>query len=70
MNHKQLFTSDANVYTYFDITIDDVKIGRIVMELFTDKAPFTAYNFIIFVLVLNFQALMVSFPIKIIFSIV
>lgn len=45
MNHKQLFTSDANVYTYFDITIDDVKIGRIVMELFTDKAPFTAYNF-------------------------
>lgn len=45
MDIKPLFTSKDNVFTYFDIAIDNEKIGRVVMELFTDKAPFAAYNF-------------------------
>lgn len=45
MDAKTLFVQQGNVYTFFDITIGDENIGRIVMELFTDKAPFAAYNF-------------------------
>lgn len=45
MDGKPLFASKDNVLTYFDIAINNEKVGRIVMELFTDKAPFAAYNF-------------------------
>ena len=35
----------SNPKVYFNITIDTVFVGRIVMELFADKCPITAENF-------------------------
>jgi hypothetical protein len=38
-------TSEENHRVFFDIEIGGEKVGRIVMELFTNKVPLTAGNF-------------------------
>lgn len=38
-------SSDDNVRCFFDVSMNDIEVGRIVFELFTDVTPKTAENF-------------------------
>uniref|UniRef100_A0A671LML8 Peptidyl-prolyl cis-trans isomerase n=1 Tax=Sinocyclocheilus anshuiensis TaxID=1608454 RepID=A0A671LML8_9TELE len=44
-HHPAALSRDSNPVVFFDITVDDERAGRVVMELFAHILPRTAENF-------------------------